>query len=104
MFLSRTKTRAQILELRSRLPNSVVNDSKIYYSLLFPIAETNPPCTTNGQYNIYYKNYEGETPQENHVDAKYLIHINKGAAYIMVLKKIYNIFRQNTNFNIHQRV
>ena len=54
MFLSRKKTQAQILELRSRSPKSVVNDSKNYNSLLFPIAETYPPYTTDGQYNIFF--------------------------------------------------
>ena len=50
---SPVKTQAQILELRSRSPKSVVNDSKNYNSLLFPIAETHPPYTTDGQYNIF---------------------------------------------------
>ena len=81
------KTQVQILELRSRSPNSVVNDSKNYNSLLFSIAKTHPTYTTGGQYNIYYKKYEGDTMHANHVDAKYLIHINKGEAYIRVLKK-----------------
>ena len=51
------------------------------FSLLFQIAETHPPYTTDGQYNIYYKKYEGNTLKANHEYAKYLIHINKGAAY-----------------------
>ena len=63
------KTQAQILELRSRLPNSVVNDSKYYNSPLFSIAKTHPTYTTDGQYNIYYKKYVGDTLHANHVDA-----------------------------------
>ena len=54
IFLSRTIT----LECRSRSPKSVVNDSKIFNSLLFPIAGTHPPYSTDGKYNIYLKKYE----------------------------------------------
>ena len=49
------ETQAQILELRSRSPKSVVNESKIYNSLLYLIAETHPPYTTDGQYNKQYE-------------------------------------------------